>query len=257
VTQDGDLEVRLSRCALGRPEQAEDSTQEEIEERAEHEAALSQMKPRESLSGSERVSVPHGFGGSTHRPRRATVRSMDLDAYWYVDVDWRGYVLSESRTELLERHVFVAWVAGFTKFPAATTDSRFAPGHTVNLRKEPDNQFDPNALAVWSDDGAVQSGYVPRVVVEELGAWTGERHGVALAQTLQAGKASNLWIAVAREPIAVREVDIGDRRAYVRTAVQRMKQAFDRSQRWRELHGADPLEQMRQMSADLKRRDST
>jgi hypothetical protein len=42
VTQDRDLKLRLSPRALGRPEQADDAAQEEIQERLEHGAALLQ-----------------------------------------------------------------------------------------------------------------------------------------------------------------------------------------------------------------------
>src|SRR6266511_1511134 len=44
VSQNGDLELRLGRCAIVRPEQAEDAAQKEIEEGADHGAALSQIE---------------------------------------------------------------------------------------------------------------------------------------------------------------------------------------------------------------------
>jgi hypothetical protein len=60
VSEDGDLELRLGRCALIRPEHAEDSARQEIKERADHGAALSQIEPPKPLSGHDRVSGPHG-----------------------------------------------------------------------------------------------------------------------------------------------------------------------------------------------------
>lgn len=61
MSQHGDLELRLGRCALVRPEHAEDATQQEIEERADHGGALSQIGPPKPLSGHDRVSGPHGM----------------------------------------------------------------------------------------------------------------------------------------------------------------------------------------------------
>jgi hypothetical protein len=45
VAEHCDLELRLGRHALVRSEQAEDAAQEEIEERTNHGAALSQIEP--------------------------------------------------------------------------------------------------------------------------------------------------------------------------------------------------------------------
>lgn len=39
----------------------------------------------------------------------------------------------------------------------------FATGRTLVLRTEPDNPFDPNAVAVFDADGRVQAGYVTPV----------------------------------------------------------------------------------------------
>ena len=58
VTQDGVLELRLSRGAVVPPEQAEDAAQLEIEERADHGAAFSQIGL--PASRRDRVCVPHG-----------------------------------------------------------------------------------------------------------------------------------------------------------------------------------------------------
>jgi hypothetical protein len=63
VTQDGVLELRLSGDAPVRLEQAEDAAQEEIEERADQGAALSQIEPPLPVSAHDRVSGPHGSGG--------------------------------------------------------------------------------------------------------------------------------------------------------------------------------------------------
>jgi hypothetical protein len=61
VSQNGDFELRLGRCAVVRPEQAEDAAQKEIEERADHGAALSQIGLPLPLSRRDRDRLPHGF----------------------------------------------------------------------------------------------------------------------------------------------------------------------------------------------------
>ena len=37
---------------------------------------------------------------------------MDVDAYWFEDEVWQGFLPTESRSVLLERHVFQTYVAG-------------------------------------------------------------------------------------------------------------------------------------------------
>jgi len=71
---------------------------------------------------------------------------MKLDASWYSDKEWRGFVLHDARRDLLERHVFVTWVAGISHYPAAVDLPDFEPGSEVVLRPEPDNPFDPKAI---------------------------------------------------------------------------------------------------------------
>jgi hypothetical protein len=61
VAQDRNLELRLSGCRLARPEQAEKAAQEEIEERADHGAALSHIEAIWPLCACDRVLLPHGI----------------------------------------------------------------------------------------------------------------------------------------------------------------------------------------------------
>jgi hypothetical protein len=61
VAQDRDLKLRLSPRALGRPEQADDAAQEEIQERLEHGAALLQTGAVSVMVGRDRVFIPHGL----------------------------------------------------------------------------------------------------------------------------------------------------------------------------------------------------
>ena len=56
-------------------------------------------------------------------------------------------------------------------------DDAFAPGRRLALLREPENEHDPNAVAVWDADRRVQAGYVPAEVAPEI---SGEEQAVAL-----------------------------------------------------------------------------
>jgi hypothetical protein len=84
-----------------------------------------------------------------------------------------GYRLRDASTG--ER---VAWedprirvvpVAGVSFRPEAVADASFDPGARLALVPEPENEHDPNALAVWNRERTLQAGYVPREVASELG----------------------------------------------------------------------------------------
>ena len=47
-------------------------------------------------------------------------------------------------------------------------DSSFDPGERLTLVREPENEHDPNAIAVWNAERTLQAGYVPRDVAAEL-----------------------------------------------------------------------------------------
>ncbi len=56
-------------------------------------------------------------------------------------------------------------------------DDAFAPGHRLALVREPDNEHDPNAVAVWDAERRLQAGYVPAEVAPEL---RGDEQAVSL-----------------------------------------------------------------------------
>jgi hypothetical protein len=83
-----------------------------------------------------------------------------------------GYHLRDAATG--ER---VAWedprirvvpVAGVSFRPEAVADASFDPGQRLVLVPEPQNEHDPNAIAVWNAGQTLQAGYVPREVAAEL-----------------------------------------------------------------------------------------
>jgi hypothetical protein len=57
------LEIRLDGCAIAGQQQAKDAAQKEVEDRADHGAALSQIAPPFPPSSRDRVCLPHGSGG--------------------------------------------------------------------------------------------------------------------------------------------------------------------------------------------------
>jgi hypothetical protein len=62
----------------------------------------------------------------------------------------------------------VVAVAGVSFRPEAVADASFDPGARLALVSEPENEYDPNAVAVWNDERTLQAGYVPRDVAPEL-----------------------------------------------------------------------------------------
>jgi len=68
-------------------------------------------------------------------------------------------------------------VAGVSFRPEAVADSSFDPGRPLALVPEPDNEHDPNALAVWNEERTRQAGYVPREVAARL---AGDEQAVSL-----------------------------------------------------------------------------
>ena len=71
-------------------------------------------------------------------------------------------------------------VAGVSFRPEAVADSSFDPGARLALVPEPENEHDPNAVAIWNEERTLQAGYVPR----EIAAGAGRRRagGLALAR---------------------------------------------------------------------------
>jgi hypothetical protein len=59
-------------------------------------------------------------------------------------------------------------VAGVSFRAEDVADASFDPGARLSLVHEPDNEHDPNAIAVWNADRARQAGYVPRDIAPEL-----------------------------------------------------------------------------------------
>jgi hypothetical protein len=83
-----------------------------------------------------------------------------------------GYHLRDAatgeRVSWEDPRIRVLPVAGVSFRPDAVADASFDPGQRLALVPEPENEHDPNAVAVWNAERSLQAGYVPREVVAEL-----------------------------------------------------------------------------------------
>ena len=86
--------------------------------------------------------------------------------------DGRGYHLRDAATgdpvPWEDPRLRVVAVAGVTFRPGALEDASFDPGRPLALVPEPQNEHDPNAVAIWNGDRTLQVGYVPRDIAAEL-----------------------------------------------------------------------------------------
>jgi HIRAN domain-containing protein len=73
--------------------------------------------------------------------------------------------------------VRVVKLAGASYRGEALQDDAFAPGRRLALVREPENEHDPNAVAVYDAERRLQVGYVPAEVAPEL---RGDEQAVSL-----------------------------------------------------------------------------
>ena len=71
----------------------------------------------------------------------------------------------------------VVAIAGVTFRPGNVDDASFDPGRRLALVPEPENEHDPNAVAIWNAGRTLQAGYVPRETAAEL---LGDEQAVSL-----------------------------------------------------------------------------
>jgi hypothetical protein len=84
---------------------------------------------------------------------------------------------SGERVRWEDERLRVVPVAGVSFRPGAVDDASFDPGKPLALVPEPDNEHDPNAVAIWNGERTIQAGYVPREVATEL---SGDEQAVSL-----------------------------------------------------------------------------
>jgi HIRAN domain len=104
------------------------------------------------------------------------------ERYWYPDdggqVWLAGYqpfdragdrYLARDAPELAARGLRIAGVAGAGLHHAdAVASQDVGPGRELALRRDPENEHDPNAIAVDAGNGGQQVGWVPREIAAEL-----------------------------------------------------------------------------------------
>jgi hypothetical protein len=113
--------------------------------------------------------VPPGSSSSSERLR-----------IW-LDRGESGYWLRDAATgdamKWDDPRVRVVTLAGASYRADALQADAFAPGRRLTLVPEPENEHDPNAVAVYDSERRVQAGYVPAEVAPEL---RGDEQAVSL-----------------------------------------------------------------------------
>jgi hypothetical protein len=126
------------------------------------------------------------MSGTAPVPEVESIQPVEVEAgyeerYWYPDDGGQVWVagnqlvdpesgryLARDAPEHAARGLHVAAVAGAGRHHAeaiASSDA-VAPGRPLELRRDPDNEHDPNAIAVHA--GGEQVGWVPRELAAEL-----------------------------------------------------------------------------------------
>jgi hypothetical protein len=92
-----------------------------------------------------------------------------------------GYWLRDATTgdpmKWDDPRIRVVKLAGASYRADALQDEAFAPGQRLALVPEPENEHDPNAVAVYDSARRVQAGYVPAEIAPEL---SGDEQAVSL-----------------------------------------------------------------------------
>jgi hypothetical protein len=115
-------------------------------------------------------------------PLSIEVQAVYEERYWYPDeggqVWLAGYSLVDSDTgrflarddpSLAARGLRVSGVAGAAAHhQEAVGREDVGPGRALALRRDPANEHDPNAIAVYPAGGGEQVGWVPRELAAEL-----------------------------------------------------------------------------------------
>ena len=92
-----------------------------------------------------------------------------------------GYHLRDAATgdpvRWEDPRILVVPVAGVSFRIESLDDPSFDPGSTLALVPEPENEHDPNAVAIWNEERTMQLGYVPREVAPSL---AGDERAISL-----------------------------------------------------------------------------
>ncbi|MDX6485009.1 MAG: hypothetical protein QOF43_162 [Gaiellaceae bacterium] len=118
-----------------------------------------------------------------------------------------GYWLRDAATgdavRWNDERLRVVKLAGSSYRAEALQDDAFAPGSRLALVREPENEHDPNAVAVFDAERRMQAGYVPADVAPEL---TGDEQALALWEFRdEAGNRVGLRVLIAPRDAWIQE----------------------------------------------------
>ena len=102
-----------------------------------------------------------------------------------------------------DERIRVVPVAGVSYRAEALDDASFDPGRRLALVPEPENEHDPNAVAIWNAERTLQLGYVPAAVAPEL---AGDEQAVSLWR-VEGGlrvliSPASAWLGLPRERLS-------------------------------------------------------
>ena len=149
---------------------------------------------------------------------------MELEAFWYEDDEWRGYLPVATASELRHLHVLSTIVAGLRFYPDGSQDASFAPGTPLVLVPEPDNPWDPFAIAVWNGVRTLQAGHIPRMIADKM--TPAARTAVSQYEQVELGRRIALGMLVGHEPLTlIRASDSDERTERTAKTVSHLKAA--------------------------------
>jgi HIRAN domain len=115
--------------------------------------------------------MPPGSSSGSEGPRIRIWLERGESGYWLRDA------ATGEPMKWDDPRIRVVKLAGASYRADALQDEAFAPGRRLALIREPENEHDPNALAVYDAERRLQAGYVPADVAPSL---TGDEQAVSL-----------------------------------------------------------------------------
>jgi hypothetical protein len=115
--------------------------------------------------------VPLGSSSSSEAGRLRIWLERGESGYWLRDA------ATGDAMKWDDPRVRVVKLAGASYRAEALQDEAFAPGCRLALVREPENEHDPDAVAVWDKERQLQAGYVPAEVAPEV---RGDEQAVSL-----------------------------------------------------------------------------
>jgi len=101
----------------------------------------------------------------------------------------------------------VVKLAGSSYRVDALQDDGFAPGRRLALVPEPENEHDPNAVAVWDAERRVQAGYLPAGIAPKV---RGDEQAVSLWEFRdEGGRRVGLRVLIAPPDAWIQEPESG------------------------------------------------